>query len=869
MKCGWIRALVCAVVLAGFLAVAAGGATAADNPGAGVYSRADFMFTSGGALWWESYGLANPALLTYVASPDLSFTWRGSESKAGAAGGAGDSDLDLWGIFAAVPHLGLDAVHEESPVGSITDYRLGFAMGSRKTSAGVSYGWSRGDTEAFDRVSTVGLGLLARPAPYLSVGLAGQAATEGDAKEGVFDLGLRPLGTDRLTVFGDYALEQDQAFKDGAWSTGAAVRVLPGGYVTARYFDTHALSVGLSLDLGRLGFATQAHYDGNQHRAYNTYRVRAGAYSPNIVDKHILPERKYLEFDLFGPVKYQRYRWFDDSWTLAGLLANIEAARSDPRIAGIAINTSGMEVNREVAWEVREKLREFKAAGKRVVIYIDGADINHYHFASIADRLVLDPLGIITFEGYVMGRTFLKGTLAKLGLGFDEWRFFTYKSANEALSRDSMSEADREQRQRLVDEYYALAKTEICAGRGLSAQAFDDIVNNHPILLGEDALAKGLVDTLARWDAVEDIVKSLEGKSKSLVEPASLALGSPRHSYGSPEGYALADTWGELPRIAVVYALGECAMDTGIKARTLSKDIDELVEDSSIEAIVLRVDSPGGDALASDIVAEALKKAKDKKPVIVTQGAVAASGGYWLSMYGDKIVAAPQTITGSIGVIGGWFYNAGLKEKLGMTTDRVQVGNHADLGFGMIMPLLGAGVPDRNLTEWERSLAEGLIRTGYKEFLTKVAAGRGMKYEDVDRIGQGRVWPGVDGKANGLVDELGGLETAILLAKQSAGIPADQPVTLVEAPKPDPFNTSIFSPKLIGLRALLAAWLSRDSDSAGGRAAQGAIEAAAGGLDSGILDHLRFRLEHNGEPMPMLPFDDMDMALDAQMPKGH
>jgi protease-4 len=185
----------------------------------------------------------------------------------------------------------------------------------------------------------------------------------------------------------------------------------------------------------------------------------------------------------------------------------------------------------------------------------------------------------------------------------------------------------------------------------------------------------------------------------------SLAAEPPRRAYGSPEGYAPSHVWGELPRIAVVYALGECAMDSGIKARTLSKEVDALVEDSGIEAIVFRVDSPGGDAMASDLVAEALKKAKGKKPVIVTQGAVAASGGYWLSMYGDKIVAAPHTITGSIGVIGGWFYNAGLKEKLGMTTDRVQAGDHADIGFGMVLPFLGLGVPDRNLTEWERGMA--------------------------------------------------------------------------------------------------------------------------------------------------------------------
>jgi protease-4 len=854
--------VVVVVALAAAVSLAASAPAHADPTIPSYHYESDFMLTSGGAFWWENYGFANPALLTYVASPDLTFAWRGTESKAGPDGSA---DLDHWAAFGAVPNLGFGASHQESPLGSITDYRLGLAMGSKRFSTGISYGWSRGDKEAFDRASVFGAGALVRPMPYLSVGLSGMAATEGDDKQGIFDLGIRPLGSDVVTLFGDYALRQDQVFRDGAWSAGAALRVLPGVDFTARYFNTHALTAGISLDLGRLGFASQAHYDDNQHRAYNTYRVRAGAYSPNIVDRYIMPERKYLEFDLFGPVKYQRYRWFDNSSTLVGLLSNIDAAKNDPRVAGIAINTSGMAVSREMAWEVREKLREFKATGKHVVIYIDGADLDRYHLVSVADRVILDPLGIVMLEGYAMGRTYLKGTLAKLGLGFDEWRFFTYKSAYEALSREGMSEADREQRQRLVDEYYALAKSEICAARGLSAEAFDKLVNEEPILLAETALEKGLVDTLARWDAVKDVVKALEGKPKGLVSPASLATAPPRRSYGSAEGYALEDSWGELPKIAVVYALGECAMDTGIRARTLSKEIDALAGNSSIKAIVFRVDSPGGDGQASDLVAEALKKCKDKKPVIVTQGAVAASGGYWLSMYGDKILAAPQTITGSIGVIGGWLYNSGLKEKLGMTTDHVQVGDHADLGFGMILPLIGAGVPDRNLTEWERGLVEDLIRTGYKEFVTKVASGRNMKFEDVDKIGQGRVWPGVDGKANGLIDELGGMETAILLAKQGAGIPADQAVTLVEAPKPELFDAGMFMPKLVGFRALVAAWLARDSDSFGDRDAQGAPESTAGGFDRTTLDHLRFRLEHNGRPMPILPFDDIDMALDAQM----
>lgn len=825
----------------------------------GYHAQSVFTFTSGGALGNDSYGFVNPALLSCVSQPDLTFAWRGSESKTIS------TEIDRWGVFAAAPHIGLGALHEENALGSITDYRLSVGFGGKRVSVGANYGWSGGNTEAFSRGKTVGLGVLTRPVPQISVGLSGLAATEGSVKMGVFDLGLRPLGTDLVTLFGDYTLEQDQVFKNGAWSTGAALRVAPGIHLTGRYFGAdaaHAFTAGLSFDVGRFGVASQAHYDNNQHRSYNTYRVRAGAYSPNVVDKMIMPRTKYVEFDLFGPVKYQRFRWFDESATLLGLLSNIEAAKNDPRVSGIAINMSGVEIGREMAWEVSEKLRDFKSAGKHVVIFLDGGGIDEYHLASVADKIVLDPLGILLFEGYVMGRTYMKGTLAKLGVAFDEWRFFTHKSAYEAFSREGMSEADREQRQRLVDEYYALAKSDVCASRGLSAEDFERLINDETILLPEDALKKGLVDTLARWDAAEDIVKAFEGKSKDMVGPTSLATGSPRKFYGASSGFAAEDTWGQLPQVAVIYAIGECAMDTGIKARTLSKDIEAAADNSDIKAVVFRVDSPGGDALASDVVAEALKKCKEKKPVIVSQGAVAASGGYWVSMYGDQIVAAPQTITGSVGVIGGWFYNAGLKEKLGMTTDHVQAGSHADLGFGMTLPLIGAGVPDRNLTEWERSTIERMIKTAYKDFVAKVAAGRKMEAEEVDKIGQGRVWPGVDGKANGLVDVIGGLETALKLAKERAGIATDQPVTLVELPTPEAFDFGMFTPRLIGFRHLVGAWLSGSEETYGGPA-----RALAARLDSGTddaLKYLRFRLEHNGEALPMLPLEDMDAVLEAQ-----
>jgi len=240
--------------------------------------------------------------------------------------------------------------------------------------------------------------------------------------------------------------------------------------------------------------------------------------------------------------------------------------------------------------------------------------------------------------------------------------------------------------------------------------------------------------------------------------------------------------WGGDPKIAVVYALGECAMDSGIKARWLSKRIDKLAKSNSIEAVVLRVDSPGGDAMASDIVAEALKECAEKKPVIISQGQVAGSGGYWISMYGDKIIAGPNTITGSIGVIGGWIWDKGLSDKLGMDYDVVQRGEHADILHGIRLPFAGLMVPGRNLTDDEREDVERLILELYEEFVTKVASGRNMSVERVKEIGEGRYYSGLDGKDVGLVDEIGGLMLAIEIAKKNAGIDKDQRVEIIEVP---------------------------------------------------------------------------------------
>lgn len=789
------------------------------------HTQTDFLLASPGGMGVGLYGYANPALLTYVHQPDLMFTFSDAFGKW--------HDFNRWGLFAAIPNSGFGMIHEEKASGSVNDYRCSFALGNKMTSFGMGYGWSSGDTQAFNRASLITLGSLVRPIPQLSIGISGIAATSGNAKEGMIDLASRPFGNERLTLFTDYAIQNNETIKDGHWSAGAAVEALPGIRLTARYFDSKAFTVGLNFSLGRVGVASQAHYDESQKYSYNTYRVRIGAYDRNIVKPYLTRKKHYVELDFSVPLKYQRFILFDKANSLLGLISIIERARKDETVGGIAVNASGMRMSWEMAWELREKLKDFKSTGKHVVVFTDGVSITGYHFVSIADKIVLDPIGFITLEGFLLGRTYLKGTLEKLGIGFDEWRFFKYKSAVESLSRERMSEADREQLQKLIDDHYRLAKSDICEARKITPEDFDRLVDEEAFFLAQDALEKGLVDTLGRWDSVTDVVKSLEGKEKTLVNPRSMAsFQLPKDSY-----------WGEEPQIAVIYALGVCAMDEGIKARKLVKDVESAKENSKVKAVVLRVDSPGGDAMASDIIAEALRKCKEEKPVIVSQGFVAASGGYWLSMYADTIVAAPNTITGSIGVIGGWVYNKGLKERLGMSTDFVKAGKHADLGFGFRLPFIGLSLPDRNLDEEERAKVEHSVKSLYKEFVGKVASGRKKEYDEIESIAQGRIWSGYDGKENGLVDVLGGLETAIMIAKEKAGIPEDQKVRIVELPKPGLFDLNMFRPKLLGL---FGAEYPKDAF-----------------VEDAFIKHLRFRLKHNGQPLPILPLEDVGLMMES------
>jgi len=785
------------------------------------HHRNDFLMASPGAMKFGLYGYDNPALLNYVKHPDMTFAWSDRHGSF--------SDFNRWGLFLGMPNMGFSVVNNEIAGLRITDYRVSSAYGNKNFGIGGSFNWSSGDTDFFGRENSITIGTLLRPVKYMSLGLTGTTVRGFDNYEGVVDLAIRPFGDEKLAVFGDYALRNNMSIADGFWSAGVAIEALPGVRVTGRYFDNNMYTFGIEMSLGRVGISTQGGFDNDLKHTHNTYAVRVGSYDRNIIDDVISKPRYYTGIDLSKPMRYQSYRMFDNSNSLLEMLDAIDASAEDPRVSGIAINTSGMNINHTMLWELREQIKKFRETGKEVVVFTDNASMNSYHFISVADKIIMDPQGTITLPGYLLGNIYFKNMLEKIGIGVSEWRFHEYKSAFETLASDTMSDEDREQRQQLVDNMYNFVKEDIKLSRGFSEEEYEKLINEVVFFTANEAIEYGLVDEVGRWNEVKNIIEDETLGEKNILSKDSL------QRYQKP----IDNYWGEKPKIAVIYAVGVCDMESGINAKSLSKDVSKARRNPNIEAIVFRVESPGGSPLASDVVAAELKKAKDEKPVIISQGSVAASGGYWLSMYGDTIVTAPNTITGSIGVIAGWFYDDGVKEKIGYSTDYVKKGELADMNFGIPIPLLNMPLMDRKFEEEEEKIIKNALTNIYEDFVDKVAMAREKKYEEVDEIARGRVWSGTDAMEVGLADTIGGLETAINIALAKSNIGIDEEYEIVEYPEPGLFSFGDLSSRLLGTKTPK-------------------VE------EDPLIQYLKFRIDHNAKPLLILPSEYMNHYFDGK-----
>jgi protease-4 len=415
------------------------------------------------------------------------------------------------------------------------------------------------------------------------------------------------------------------------------------------------------------------------------------------------------------------------------------------------------------------------------------------------------------------------------------------------FSRSSLSEADRVQYGAYLDEIFALTKAAIMKGRSLSEEAFDSIMSGAFILSAAEAKERGLADAIGREEAVGEMIKELEAPPAETpaAEIPPVEAPAPREvtiRYAASGSSSLM-TWGKhgesyrppKPKgfgkveIALIKARGNTDLDEGMAARSLAKTILETAEKRSVKALVIRMDSPGGSAVAADYIAAALKEVKKKKPVVVSMGSVAASGGYWASMRACHIMASPYTLTGSIGVIAGWFFDNGLNEKLGVNTGVIARGEHADLFSGFV-------IPRRDINEAEEGALKRHILDLYSDFVRLAAECRGMPLETLEPLARGRVYSGQEAVRLGLADSIGGLLDAIETAKTLAEIPARKKIIVREYPKP----------------RFREAMMARIFSAAPGGSALGGL-AAGLLLNAGDWEDLRFRVSHNGKALAILP----------------
>lgn len=455
-------------------------------------------------------------------------------------------------------------------------------------------------------------------------------------------------------------------------------------------------------------------------------------------------------------------------------LRALEAARDDARIEGLYLRMSGMGgiAGSAVMEELREAIVAFRESGKFVVAYDEVYSQGKYYLATAAEEIYLQPEGGIDWSGLVFNTMFYKGLLDKLDLKAEVFRptACRYKSAVEPFLLTKMSDANRSQMQRLVDSMWGTLAAAVSEARGIDVVTLDRLADRLEVSLPEEALEHGFVDGVIYEDEMNDVFAEKGATTDRNGNYRFVTLGQ----YASQVGPDIGNL--SAPQVAIVYADGEIVAGEGtgreIYGNTLAATIERVREDEGIHSVVLRVNSPGGSALASDVIWREIELLRAEKPVIVSMGSYAASGGYYISCPADAIVADRLTLTGSIGVFGMYLDTIeALKNKLGITLDGVK--SNASAGMGTVSPL----------TPLERAAVMRGVDKVYESFTSKVAEGRNLPLERVLDIAEGRVWSGEDAQRIGLVDGLGGLKTAIGLAADKAGLGEEyRVVEVVEQP---------------------------------------------------------------------------------------
>lgn len=550
---------------------------------------------------------------------------------------------------------------------------------------------------------------------------------------------------------------------------GINTRVYDGLTLGATYnLDTETVFANFSLSLGKTELGTLAHAKEQDnyfipyiHLTDDTFKPFLGLSGDNWYSMKLQGELKTFAGPQysFGPLQI-----YGDEKSIEDVISELKKAKEDPRVSGILLKNPSFSTSLALSQELVTALQDFKCGGKQVAFYYDNISNGGYILAgSVADKIYLNPMGSVDLRGLSISSPYLRELLDSVGVDVINFRSHKYKNAGNMFSETEMTEAEREVYESLLQSLFDQIVASLNAGRGEKlASGVEDIIDAGPYYLAQDALTSGLVDGLIYDDQLQDTLKndfSFSASVSELPDYRDYEWALPRQSL-----------------IAVIYAQGNIIMGKATPGQAIAHEttvdlIRAARKNPEYKGIILRVDSGGGSAQASDAILRELELARteNKKPVVVSMSGVAASGGYYISCGADRIIADPATLTGSIGVIGLNFNLPRMWDKLKVNWSTVKKGANADFGS-----------TSRYWTEDEKNRMSSLIEYVYEDFVRKVDGGRdNLNYDEVHAIAQGRVWTGEQAMANGLVDDLGGLDTAVEHMRQITGIEGE--ITLVDA----------------------------------------------------------------------------------------
>ncbi|NOQ22814.1 MAG: signal peptide peptidase SppA [Candidatus Aegiribacteria sp.] len=646
---------------------------------------------------------------------------------------------------------------------SMRKFTLSYSMNIFENTASIGIGYTWFDptvkSSPFSGKNLYTLGMIVRPLDWFSFGLVRRGGMDlpGDIDvEASYRAGfaVRPLG-ENLTIVSD--LETGTEFKNYRFSAGVEVRPIEGFTFRADVGEDY-LSLGLEAGFGKAalsyGALSNDDYSYSSSRGDITFSTGPG---PNLLAPSGIFVR--LETDQFDELRRRAFLGsVQPCFTETALL--LDRIASDNSISGVIVDIGGSAGSLAQAEEIRNLLQRIKGTGKKIYFYLENGGNAEYYLASCGSRIWMHPNGSVSFSGLASEAFFLREFLDRLGIYPDLLHIGEYKSASDMLTRSDMSDAQRKATTALLESLQRELIAGVANGKGLDSGPLCTIMNAGPYTATR-AVTAGMVSGVCYKDQVEERISDELGREISVISIENYAASIPAD-----------DEWGPDRHIAVVVATGFIMSGKSgssfpfgrvMGSETVCDLLREAASQTGVQAIVLRIDSPGGDALASADMHHAVDRIRREIPVIVSMGSVAASGGYDMACGADRIFADRMTVTGSIGIISGKFSFGGLLDSLGVNIEEVSTG-----------PMASMNSPFRPYTDRQRGRAFDLLEDGYNLFVETVARGREMTFEEVDSIGQGRVWSGMDALEIGLIDECGGVVDAVYCAARLTGMDIDE-----------------------------------------------------------------------------------------------